>query len=67
MDVRKIAYFLAVCEELNFTRAARRCNVAQPSLSAPLKDLKRNSAVSFSFAALPRSTHPPRSRGETAL
>ena len=33
MDVHHIRYFLAVCETMNFTRAATRCNVAQPALS----------------------------------
>src|SRR6516165_4561263 len=29
-------YFLALCEELNFTRAARRCGVSQPSLTTAI-------------------------------
>ena len=31
---------LAVCQELNFTRAAERCNVAQPSLTRAIKQLE---------------------------
>ena len=34
MEMHQIRYFLAVCQELNFTRAAEACHVAQPSLSA---------------------------------
>jgi DNA-binding transcriptional LysR family regulator len=33
MNLRQIRYFLALCEEHNFTRAARLCHVSQPSLS----------------------------------
>jgi Bacterial regulatory helix-turn-helix protein, lysR family len=33
MQMQQVHYFLALCEELNFTRAARRCGVSQPSLS----------------------------------
>jgi DNA-binding transcriptional LysR family regulator len=41
MQIQQVKYFLAACEELNFTRAAKRCNVAQPSLSAALQRLER--------------------------
>src|SRR5829696_143971 len=40
MEMHQIRYFLAVCEELNFTRAAERCNVAQPSLTRAVKLLE---------------------------
>lgn len=33
MQMHQVRYFLALCEELNFTRAARRCGVSQPSLT----------------------------------
>ena len=40
MEMHQIRYFLAVSEQLNFTRAAERCNVAQPSLTRAIKLLE---------------------------
>src|SRR5437764_8527002 len=41
MEMHQIRYFLALCEELNFTRAARRCGISQPSLTNAIKSLER--------------------------
>ena len=40
MDLHHIRYFLAVCETLNFTRAAEACNVTQPALSRAVQQLE---------------------------
>jgi LysR family hydrogen peroxide-inducible transcriptional activator len=40
MEMQQVRYFLAVCEELNFTRAAEKCHVAQPSLTRAVKLLE---------------------------
>src|SRR5271166_2442894 len=40
MEMHQIRYFLAVAEELNFTRAADQCHVAQPSLTRAIKLLE---------------------------
>ena len=41
MEMHQIRYFLALSEELNFTRAARRCGVTQPSLTNAMRALER--------------------------
>jgi hypothetical protein len=40
MKMHQVRYFLALCEEKNFTRAARRCAVSQPSLTNAIKQLE---------------------------
>ena len=40
MEIHQIRYFLALSETLNFTKAADRCNVAQPSLTRAIKKLE---------------------------
>jgi DNA-binding transcriptional LysR family regulator len=41
MEVHSIKYCLAVYSERSFTRAARRCGVAQPSLSNGIRKLEQ--------------------------
>jgi DNA-binding transcriptional LysR family regulator len=40
VQVSQIRYFIALCRELNFTRAARSCRVSQPSLSNGIRALE---------------------------
>jgi DNA-binding transcriptional LysR family regulator len=41
MELHQIRYFLALCDTLNFTRAAEQCHVTQPALSRAIRGLEQ--------------------------
>ena len=40
MELHEIRYFLAVCQTLNFTRAAELCTVTQPALTRAIQKIE---------------------------
>jgi LysR family transcriptional regulator, hydrogen peroxide-inducible genes activator len=59
MEMQQIRYFLALCEELNFTRAAARCRVSQPSLSRGIRSLEEELGGHLFYRSTKRITVSP--------
>ncbi len=55
MEMHHVRYFLALCDEENFTRAAQRCGVAQPSLSRAIQLLEEELGAPLFERGRPRS------------
>src|SRR6185503_16126900 len=47
MELRHLRYFVALAQELNFTKAARKLRVAQPALSRQIRQLEDEVGVTL--------------------
>ena len=53
MELRHLRYFVAVAEVLNFTKAAEKLHLAQPSLTRQIHNLEQEIGVQLLTATLP--------------
>src|SRR5207244_5790533 len=59
VEVRELRYFIAVAEELNFSRAARRLGMAQPPVSKAISQLESRLGVPLLERSTRRVTLTP--------
>lgn len=50
MELRVLHYFLTVAQEGNFSRAAEKLHLSQPTLSRQIRDIEEESAIFQSLA-----------------
>jgi len=56
MEIRQLEYFVAVAEEANFTRAAKRVHISQSGISAQIQQLERDVGATLIDRSARRAT-----------
>ena len=58
MNSQQVRYFLAICDERNFTRAAKTCGIRQPSLTGAIRRLERELGGALFVRSTPTELTP---------